>query len=62
MADGALVLLLQDVSPLVRGMAVWALSRLAPARLAGKGGGETDTHVLAEWALAAPAIDAGRAA
>ncbi|HTJ63902.1 MAG TPA: tRNA epoxyqueuosine(34) reductase QueG [Alphaproteobacteria bacterium] len=54
--------LLQDVSPLVRGMAVWALSRLAPARLAGKGGGETDTHVLAEWALAAPAIDAGRAA
>jgi epoxyqueuosine reductase len=54
--------LLHDASPLVRGMAVWALSRLAPARLAGKVESETDTHVLAEWALAAPAIDADRAA
>ena len=54
--------LLVDSSPLVRGMAVWALSRLAPRRLAGAGASETDTHVLAEWALAAPAIDAARAA
>jgi epoxyqueuosine reductase len=54
--------LLEDPSPLVRGMAVWALSRLAPGSLTGKGAGETDTHVLAEWALAAAAIDASRAA
>jgi epoxyqueuosine reductase len=54
--------LLQDTSPLVRGMAVWALSQLAPATLADKAGVEADTHVLAEWALAAPVIDASRAA
>ena len=53
--------LLGDPSPLVRGMAVWALSRLAPASLTGKGRAETDTHVLAEWALAARAIDDCRA-
>jgi epoxyqueuosine reductase len=48
---------LGDLSPLVRGMAVWALSRLAPGRLAAAAKLETDMHVLAEWALAAPAID-----
>jgi epoxyqueuosine reductase len=47
---------LDDASPLVRGMAVWALSRLDPARLALRAlthrPGETDPHVQAEWALA----------
>jgi epoxyqueuosine reductase len=49
--------MLGDTSPLVRGMAVWALARLAPQRLAGPGD-ETDSDVLAEWALAGHAIDA----
>ncbi len=53
--------LLDDLSPLVRGMAIWALSRLSPALLSGKDTSETDTHVLAEWALAAPAVDLARA-
>jgi epoxyqueuosine reductase len=53
--------LLGDPSPLVRGMAVWALSRLSPDLLYGKDAPETDTHVLAEWALAAPAVDLARA-
>ncbi|MEQ8480691.1 MAG: tRNA epoxyqueuosine(34) reductase QueG [Hoeflea sp.] len=52
--------LLQDQSSLVRGAAVWALSRLtAPARMRElaeaqtvAGWGETDPEVLAEWALA----------
>ncbi|WP_420407645.1 tRNA epoxyqueuosine(34) reductase QueG [Hoeflea sp.] len=49
--------LLQDTSPLVRGAAVWALSRLtAPARMRelaqGRAGGETDPDVRSEWALA----------
>jgi epoxyqueuosine reductase len=48
--------LLGDASPLVRGMAVWALSRLEPRRLTGPGA-ETDSDVLAEWALAGRAID-----
>ena len=46
--------LLDDPSPLVRGAAVWALSRLAPdefARLAIAHGGETDAGVRAEWAI-----------
>jgi len=43
--------LLDDPSPLVRGAAVWALSRLAPASLAaGPPASETDPDVLAEWA------------
>jgi epoxyqueuosine reductase len=54
--------LLGDPSPLVRGMVVWALSRLSPHTLSGCGASETDTHVLAEWALAAAAIDAARPA
>jgi epoxyqueuosine reductase len=53
--------LLDDASPLVRGMAVWALSRLSPGLLSGKDALESDTHVLAEWALAAPAVDLARA-
>jgi epoxyqueuosine reductase len=52
----AAVARLDDPSPLVRGMAVWALSRLDPARLAllalTHRPGETDPHVQAEWALA----------
>ncbi len=52
--------LLGDPSPLVRGMAVWALSRLAPHRLVSDAS-ESDMHVLAEWALAAPAVDLARA-
>jgi len=44
-----------DSSPLVRGAAVWALSRLAPARpraLADQRLEETDQTVIEEWALA----------
>lgn len=46
--------LLDDESPLVRGMAVWALGRLAdPARIATetarRAGGEPDASVRAEW-------------
>lgn len=51
---------LEDPSPLVRGAAVWALSRLtAPARMrelaqaaTASGWSETDPEVRAEWALA----------
>jgi epoxyqueuosine reductase len=48
--------LLDDASPLVRGMAVWALARLDAARLAGLTGrraAETDADVLAEWEFTA---------
>jgi epoxyqueuosine reductase len=50
---------LDDASPLVRAMAVWALGRLDPARAAQEGGvraaGEPDADVRAEWcALSAP--------
>lgn len=44
--------LLGDPSPLVRGMAVWALARLDPPRLARhteQCTNETDDHVCAEW-------------
>ena len=47
---------LADPAPLVRGMAVWALSQLAPdalAREAHRAGDESDDEVLAEWRLAA---------
>jgi epoxyqueuosine reductase len=43
---------LDDASPLVRGMAVWALARLSPDALrrhAGRADAETDDHVRAEW-------------
>jgi epoxyqueuosine reductase len=44
---------LGDVSPLVRAMAVWALSRLAPDRFkalrASRAGSEPDTAVASEW-------------
>ena len=43
--------LLGDASPLVRAMAVWALARLAPARLPDLSG-DTDAEVRAEWAAA----------
>jgi epoxyqueuosine reductase len=50
--------LLDDASPLVRGAAVWTLSRLDPARLEANAAKflsrETDPEVVAEWA-AAPA-------
>jgi epoxyqueuosine reductase len=54
--------LLDDPAPLVRGMAVWALSRLvAPARFralaAARGSAETDAEVLAEWRDAALPTD-----
>jgi epoxyqueuosine reductase len=49
--------LLDDASPLVRGAAVWALSRLMPrdefeARAADALNGESDDEVRAEWRLA----------
>ncbi|KQO70276.1 epoxyqueuosine reductase [Methylobacterium sp. Leaf465] len=48
---------LSDPSPLVRGMAVWALGRLVPpgglrALFNARGFGETDDAVRAEWRLA----------
>ena len=48
---------LDDASPLVRGAAIWALSRLlSRAELMALGGGrrpvETDADVTAEWAAA----------
>jgi epoxyqueuosine reductase len=47
---------LDDASPLVRAMAVWALARLAPSRLAALapvlGACEEDADVLREWAAA----------
>jgi len=52
--------LLDDMSPLVRGMAVWALARLVPdrpAELVTLRAAENDSDVLAEWALALGAID-----
>jgi epoxyqueuosine reductase len=57
--DAALVAdaarLLNDASPLVRGAAVWALSRLAPAKLTAHAGDrdrETDSAVREEWTSA----------
>jgi epoxyqueuosine reductase len=50
---------LHDPSPLVRAMAVWALGRLAPARLAkltGARQSEMDPAVLAEWARSAAEV------
>jgi epoxyqueuosine reductase len=45
--------LLDDPSPLVRAMAVWALARLGVAgRHAARATAECDTDVLAEWAQA----------
>jgi epoxyqueuosine reductase len=46
---------LDDSSPLVRGMAIWAFHQLDPARLSALRGGrppENDPSVLEEWALA----------
>ncbi|HTO39498.1 MAG TPA: tRNA epoxyqueuosine(34) reductase QueG [Rhizomicrobium sp.] len=48
--------LLDDASPLVRGMAVWALAKLSPQTLAGHAAthmeAETDEDVRAEWRAA----------
>jgi epoxyqueuosine reductase len=55
--------LLADPSPLVRGAAVWALSRLVPARdfaalAAAHDSAETDAGVACEWTMAlAPALE-----
>src|SRR5208282_1471392 len=54
--------LVSDASPLVRGAAIWALSRLDRARLeriwlerrASACGGESDPDVIAEWMAALP--------
>ena len=49
----ALLPRLEDEAGIVRGAAIWALSRLDPARFAGEyarlSSGETDQSVLAEW-------------
>ncbi len=55
-----------DASATVRGAAVWALSRLAPAKAAALQtgalrGGETDPEVLAEWRHAAADLEPLRA-
>jgi epoxyqueuosine reductase len=47
--------LLGDVSPLVRGAAIWALGQLDPVRLyhcASCSAGEADPEVIAEWTAA----------
>ncbi len=53
---------LDDASPLVRGMAVWALARLLPARFAALAGSraeaEADADVRAEWAAQEPSSQA----
>jgi epoxyqueuosine reductase len=59
--------LLDDASPLVRAMAVWAAARLLPPRdLAGLAAGrretETDAEVRREWDEALDAPRAGAAA
>jgi epoxyqueuosine reductase len=50
---GVVMPLLDDNSPLVRGMAVWALARLDAVRATqeahGRAGREPDAHVCAEW-------------
>jgi epoxyqueuosine reductase len=53
--------LIGDASPLVRGAAVWALSRLDPARLAANAGRrdrEADPAVREEWTSALQAVTA----
>ena len=60
-AAATAVELLGDASPLVRGMAVWALARLDPARLDGPADQrkiEADADVLAEWDAACDAASA----
>jgi epoxyqueuosine reductase len=57
--------LLGDRSPLVRGAAVWALSRLAPGQLERFGRqflpGEADEDVRAEWRAAGVVVEAAHA-
>ena len=55
-AEGALLMLLDDASPLVRALAAWALSRLLPAaefRGLAAARRESDPEVRAEWAACA---------
>lgn len=64
-ADGSLVVPCQkhlsDPNPIVRGAAVWALSRLmergAFRHLAQKHGNETDPSVRSEWQVAVPVME-----
>jgi epoxyqueuosine reductase len=64
-ADAALIpacaALLSDPNPLVRGAAVWALSRLMPREafvcLSRHRAGEPDPEVRAEWQAALPALE-----
>ncbi|WP_312795912.1 tRNA epoxyqueuosine(34) reductase QueG [Tianweitania sp.] len=64
-ADPALIppceALLSDPNPLVRGAAVWALSRLMPravfVRLSERHADEVDTDVRAEWRTALPVFE-----
>ena len=60
-AEGALVMLLDDPSPLVRGAAVWALAQLDPTRFAALAArhraAETDAGVREEWAAALTSPD-----
>ncbi|MNT42362.1 hypothetical protein D3C86_607880 [compost metagenome] len=52
--------LLDDPAPVVRGAAVWALSRLSPERFAelreARLAGETDETVRAEWRTPLPPL------
>ena len=55
--------LLDDPAPVVRGAAVWALSRLDPARLeerASRTEHEHDQTVMEEWAAALPKLSSSR--
>jgi epoxyqueuosine reductase len=63
LADSAIARL-QDASPLVRGAAVWAVSRLLPRRMverlaADQLAGEADEEVRAEWQAVLQEADAG---
>ena len=56
-AEGALLMLLDDASPLVRAMAIWALGRLLPPEALARHAAErleqeSDPDVREEWRLA----------
>ena len=62
----AVVVLLDDEAPVVRGAAIWALSRLDPDRFADERrarlAGEPDADVRAEWGDQAPSLSSSRSA
>ena len=63
--EGAMIMLLDDASPLVRAMAVWAAARLVPAEriadlAADRSERETDQDVRQEWARVSAPPSAGR--